>query len=258
MSRSNFVRIAHRGASGLAPENTLRAFSKAFEIGVDGVELDVRGTLDGELVVLHDQSLDRTTDRTGCIHEMSLTEIREADAGSWFGASFIGEKVPTLVESLDLIKRAAITVLEVKDEWVSVEVVRAIHYTQSVSSVIVISFHASVLSEVRSIDPRIPTGFLTSGNTKANQPEQAIDLIQTTCEIGASTLNVKHEMLDARFAWDVRRRGVNLWAWTVDDVVKMQQLVKFGVQGITSNFPDRFVQVGSGAVNHNEIYNREN
>ena len=85
MSRSNFVRIAHRGASGLAPENTLRAFSKALEIGVDGVELDVRGTLDGELVVLHDQSLDRTTDRTGCIHEMSLTEIREADAGSWFG-----------------------------------------------------------------------------------------------------------------------------------------------------------------------------
>ena len=83
-------------------------------------------------------------------------------------------------------------------------------------------------------------------------------IYKTTCKIGASTLNVKHEMLDARFAWDVRRRGVNLWAWTVDDVVKMQQLVKFGVQGITSNFPDRFVQVGSGAVSHNEIYNREN
>ena len=242
MSWGDFIRIAHRGASGLAPENTLRAFSKALEIGVDGVELDVRGTFDGKLVVLHDRTLDRTTDKTGFIHQMSLAEIQEADAGAWFDTSFSGEKVPTLVESLDLIKEAAITVLEVKDEWVSVEVVRAIHYTQSVSSVIVISFHASVLSEVRSIDPRIPTGFLTSGNVEANQHQQAIDLIQATCEIGASTLNVKYEMLDARFAWEVQRRGVNLWAWTVDDVVKMRQLVGFGVQGITSNFPDRFVQ----------------
>ena len=255
MSWSDFVRIAHRGASGLAPENTLGAFSKALEIGVDGVEVDVRGTLDGKLVVLHDQTLDRTTDRTGCIHRMSLTEIQEADAGAWFGPSFIGEKVPTLAESLDLIKKTAITVLEVKDEWLSAEVVRAIHYTQSVNSVIVISFHASVLLEVRSVDPRIPTGFLTSGNTKALQHKQALDLIQTTCKIGASTLNVKHEMLDARFAWEVRKRGVNLWVWTVDDVVQMQQLVKLGVQGITSNFPDRFVQAGNEGTNYNEIYN---
>ena len=138
MSWSDFVRIAHRGASGLAPENTLSAFSKALEIGVDGVEVDVRGTLDGKLVVLHDQTLDRTTDRTGCIHRMSLTEIQEADAGAWFGPSFIGEKVPTLAESLDLIKKTAITVLEVKDEWLSAEVVRAIHHTQSVNNVIVI------------------------------------------------------------------------------------------------------------------------
>jgi glycerophosphoryl diester phosphodiesterase len=260
MNRSGFIKIAHRGASGLAPENTLQAFSKALEIGVDGVELDVHGTADGELVVLHDRTLDRTTDRTGFVNEMALEKIREADAGAWFGTSSIGEKVPTLIESLDLIKASAITVLEVKDEQVSVEVVRAIHDTQAVSSVIVISFYASVLSEVRGIDPRIPTGFLTSGDIKANQHEQVIESIHTTCEIGASTLNVEHEMVDARFTWEVQRRGINLWAWTVDDVVQMRRLVEFGVQGITSNFPDRFAQVEKWAINHNrnEIYNRGN
>ena len=82
MNRSGFIKIAHRGASGLAPENTLQAFSKALEIGVDGVELDVHGTADGELVVLHDRTLDRTTDRTGFVNEMALAKIREADAGA--------------------------------------------------------------------------------------------------------------------------------------------------------------------------------
>ena len=95
---------------------------------------------------------------------------------------------------------------------------------------------------------------MTSGNPTPPQHKQALDLIQTTCKIGASTLNVKHEMLDARFAWEVRKRGVNLWVWTVDDVVQMQQLVKLGVQGITSNFPDRFVQAGNERANYNETY----
>ena len=97
------LRIAHRGASGqgLAPENTLAAFEKAVQLGVDMLEIDVHATRDGQVVVLHDTTLDRTTDGTGIVAELSSADVRQADAGSWFAADFTGERVPLLEEVLD-------------------------------------------------------------------------------------------------------------------------------------------------------------
>ena len=238
-----WIRIAHRGASGLAPENTLAAFRKALEIGVDGVELDVHGTADGEVVVMHDSTLDRTTNLVSTIKTLTLNEIKQGDAGSWFSNEFSGERVPTLVEALELIKKRAITVLEIKDKTIVPAVVSAIHRTQATDDVIVISFHPSVLLEVRSINPRIPTGFLIGGEAEEPAGQYAIDCVHRTSEIGASTLNVSHNLVTAEFAYQVRRRGVNLWAWTVDDIHRMRELVALGVQGITSNYPDRFSQI---------------
>jgi len=109
--------------------------------------------------------------------------------------------------------------------------------------VIIISFHPSVLLEVRSINPRIPTGFLIGGEAEGPAGQYAIDCVHRTSEIGASTLNVSHNIVTAEFAYQVRRRGMNLWTWTVDDIHRMRELVALGVQGITSNYPDRFSQI---------------
>jgi len=117
------IRIAHRGASGTAPENTLAAFKKAIEIGVDAVELDLHGTVDGEVVVIHDTSLDRTTDHQGCLNQTTLETIRRADAGRWFSPEFVVEPVPTLVEALECIAKTTIAVLEIKDPLIAEAVV---------------------------------------------------------------------------------------------------------------------------------------
>ncbi|MEK9138306.1 MAG: glycerophosphodiester phosphodiesterase, partial [Bacteroidota bacterium] len=133
--------------------------------------------------------------------------------------------------------------LELKDKTIASAVVSAIHRTQATDEVVVISFQPSVLAEVRSLDSRIPTGLLIGEERGANARAHAIHCIHRTCEIGCSTLNVSHNMVTAEFAYQVRRRGVNLWTWTVDDGKRMRELVDFGVGGITSNYPDRFKEI---------------
>lgn len=236
----NFVKIAHRGASGIAPENTLAAFRKAIEIGVDAVELDVHKTNDGKIIVCHDDSLDRTTNMTGFIRGLNFSEISKADAGSWFDKKFAGERIPTLEESLMLMRDDVITLVEVKDSDISADVVSLIEKTDSVDRVVVISFHANVLSEIRKINPHIPTGLLIGGVRRNNSKTRAEKFVRCTVEIGASTLNVSHNLVTREFAYEVRRRGVNLWTWTVDDVDTMLKLLDCGVCGITSNYPGQF------------------
>ena len=124
-----WIRIAHRGASGSAPENTLAAFEKAIEIGVDAVELDLHGTADGEVVVIHDTSLDRTTNHCGPVNQTTLETIKRADAGGWFAPEFVGEPVPTLVEALECIAKQTIAVLEIKDPLIAETVVARIRET---------------------------------------------------------------------------------------------------------------------------------
>ena len=236
----SWIRIAHRGASGTAPENTLAAFKKAIEIGVDAVELDLHGSADGEVVVIHDSSLDRTTDHGGPVNQTSLATIKRADAGGWFAREFVGEPVPTLAEALECIGKETIAVLEIKDPLIAEAVVAKVHETQSFDLTVIISFHTSVLRTVRALEPRIPTGWLIGSHNNHVPPEQ---LCQQLGELGSSLLNVNHQLITAAFAYEVRRRGIALWCWTVDDIVRMREMKAFGVQGITSNYPERFAKV---------------
>ena len=236
----SWIRIAHRGASGNAPENTLAAFKKAINIGVDAVELDLHGSADGEVVVIHDSSLDRTTDYRGPINQTSLETIKQADAGGWFAPEFIGEPVPTLAEALECIGRETVAVLEIKDPLIAEAVVAKVHETQSLDLTVIISFHTSVLQTVRALAPRIPTGWLIGSHNNHASPEQ---LCQQLGELGSTLLNVNHQLITAEFAYEIRRRGITLWCWTVDDIVRMREMKAFGVQGITSNYPERFVKV---------------
>ena len=235
-----WIRIAHRGASGIAPENTLIAFKKAIDIGVDAVELDLHGTVDNEVVVIHDASLDRTTDHCGPVNRTPLETIKRADAGKKFATKFAGEPVPTLAEALECIAEKTVAVLEIKDPLIAEAVVAQIRQTQALDLTVIISFHASVLREVRALEPRIPTGWLIGTQNNHIPPAE---LCQQLGELGSSLLNVNHQLITAEFAYEVRRRGIALWCWTVDDIARMREMKAFGVQGITSNYPERFAEV---------------
>lgn len=247
----SWVRIAHRGASGSAPENTLSAFKKALTIGVDAVELDLHGTKDGEIVAIHDATLDRTTSLSGPVREKTLAAVKMADAGGWFHPDFGSEQipghttvprelVPTLAEALECLSGNAIAVLEIKDPTISEAVVRKVREMNALASVIIISFHTSVLQDIRGLEPRIPTGWLIGSHNNGASPAH---LCQRLGELGCNLLNVYHPLITAEFAYQIRRRGIALWCWTVDDLDRMREMVAFGVQGITSNYPERFVMV---------------
>ncbi len=237
----NIVCIAHRGASGdgHAPENTLAAFQKAIEMGVDGVECDVHCTKDGSVVVIHDHTLNRTTDTKGVVEEMTLREVKKADAGSWFDPRFAGERVPTLRELLELTKGKVITVIEIKSENIADKVVKEIESARAESEVVIISFHASALRDAQEINPRIPRGILIGGRKAIRKPAGILDLIHQAAEAGAGVLDLSSKIITPPLVEESHRRGMGVWAWTVDEEVEMRTLAEMYVDGITSNYPEK-------------------
>ena len=235
------VRIAHRGASGhgLAPENTLAAFERAIEIGVDAVELDVRSTRDGALVVLHDPLLDRTTDREGPVHELTLAQVREADAGGWFGPRFAGQKVPTLAEALDLLRRRALAVIEIKTDHLAEAVLRVVDDLVAADQVVIQSFSSETLRRVKAIDGAAPTALLVGNLPTSPSRIRARRMVREVLSLGANILNIWHTTLTPAFYEEVRKRGLTVWTWTVDEEVVLRDVVQMGVQGIATNHPDR-------------------
>ena len=235
------VRIAHRGASGagLAPENTLAAFERAIEIGVDAVELDVRSTRDGALVVLHDPLLDRTTDREGPVHELTLAQVREADAGGWFGRRFAGEKVPTLAEALELLRRRALAVIEIKADHLAESVLRVVDDLVAADQVVIQSFSSETLRRVKAIDGAAPAGLLVGNLPTSPSRIRARRMVREVLSLGANILNIWHTTLTPAFYEEARKRGLTVWTWTVDEEVVLRDVVQMGVQGIATNHPDR-------------------
>jgi glycerophosphoryl diester phosphodiesterase len=241
---SDVIRIAHRGASGNghAPENTLAAFQKAIEIGVDGVECDVHCTADGQVVVIHDHTTDRTTDIKGTIERMTLAEVKEADAGSWFGPEFAGERIPTLREVLKLTKGKVVTVVEIKQRGIADKVIKEIRDAKSVAETVLISFHESALRDAQKIHPRIPRAFLVGGKKPIKKSSAVLDLIQQAVELGGA-LDLSKGIISPQLVKEAHRRGVSVWAWTVDDEAEMKKLAAMGVDAITSNYPEKLNSV---------------
>ena len=234
------VKIAHRGFSAIAPENTMVAFQKALELNVDCVELDVHGTIDKKVVAIHDQTLNRTTNQTGFVNQQTLNRVRQADAGRWFDDKFTGEKIPTLTEALDLICPSAMAVVEVKDAAITDQVVKDIHRTNTSERVVVIAFDPMVLKQVRQLDSTLSTGFLLGGDKgHVNDVELAAQLVQQVLVMGVPLLNLSEKLITSLLTNEIKKRGVTLWTWTIDDLERMKEVVDSGVQGITSNQPKR-------------------
>ncbi|MGJ5896371.1 glycerophosphodiester phosphodiesterase [Streptomyces niveiscabiei] len=247
------VVVAHRGASAQAPENTLAAVDKAAEMEVAWVENDVQRTKDGELVVIHDDTLRRTTNAAKIfpdrapwkVKDFTAAEIAQLDAGSWFGPAFAGERVPTLkqfVERLDTHRQKLL--LEIKNPQlypgIEQQIIKVLgnegwldpwHLN---NRLIVQSFDAASLRTVHSLKPAVRTGFLGTPAV-ADLPSYArfADLINP------SHTTVTSEYVSAVHALrGPHHRRLQMYVWTVDDAVNARKVAGFGVDGIITNKPD--------------------
>ena len=232
--------IAHRGASAVAPENTLAAFDRAFADGADGIELDTTLSAEGVPVVIHDDTLDRTAGRPGYVWTKPVAELRALDAGSWFGASFAGQRIPTLAEVLELARGRGIVNVEIKSGWKSRQhggpkprvlakaVVRVIEAHGDPEQVIVSSFDPRVLRNVRRRAPSIRTGYL-------RWHKQRRPFAPLAWWAGADFIHP-----DVPFADEAARHAggwEKLLVWTVDDGEEQARLAAQGVLGIITNRP---------------------
>ncbi|MBP7032508.1 MAG: glycerophosphodiester phosphodiesterase [Chloroflexi bacterium] len=226
---------AHRGASALAPENTLAAFLLALQAGADGIELDVMLSQDKELLVIHDSTVDRTTDGSGKVAEMPLAALRELDAGTRFGEEFRGEKLPTLAEVFETVGGKMRINVELKNyarpfDDLTRRVIKLTEQFHLEESVLLSSFNPINLSKAHNINPKIQRGLLVSpadqrmlGGLGRLFPYQA--------------LHPYYEDVTREMTEQLHARGKQLNTWTVDDPQALLRLRAFGVDGIICNNP---------------------
>lgn len=230
--------IAHRGASSLAPENTLAAVQKALDLKVDVVEIDVHRSSDGELVVLHDATLDRTTTGSGPVKQYSLEEVKSFDAGSWFSPSFVEERIPTLREVLEKTKDQATLLIELKGERTEVRTVELVKELGMTDQVIIQSFDFLQIQKAKQKAPEIPTVFLVKEPKHKEDPAQAaLWMCNIADYVGASGIAVRHNLLTPELLELARERSLAVFVWTVDQQKDMKKFIKLGVQGIITNKP---------------------
>ena len=236
--------IAHRGFSAKAPENTLAAFQAAADLGV-GFELDVTLSATGEVIVIHDDSVDRTTDGEGAVNQLSLDYIKSLDAGSWFDDTFAGEKIPTLQEVLSRLGGVVLIDIEIKSlkprEPLADAVVAEIEKASLVDKVLVTSFDPYMLTRVREKNPDIRRGMLT-GTFKGEDLTIIEKFILRRLLFRGKVKPVAIVMEDVRASKAVirkwQRRGYEFLVWTVNEEAEMRRLIEASVDGIITNYPD--------------------
>lgn len=230
----NIIVWAHRGASGDAPENTLAAFKLAEQHGCDGIELDVRLTADGVPVVLHDDTLDRTTDVQGALAIYSAVDLRHIDAGSWFAAPFAGEVVPTLEQVLGWADGRLRLNLEIK-EFAAGMAVKGLLERFPCCRVLVSSFDHALLEALRISAPEIPVGFLSEDRRWHRQVNAAV-----SC--GAVSFHPRQDLVTSEQLEACHAQGLKVYPWVVDDASRFRALLRMGVDGVFTNYPARLRQ----------------
>lgn len=227
--------IAHRGASLLAPENTLAAFRKAKELGANWVEFDVMLTADHHVVVIHDRELNRTTNGDGLVIDHRYSYLKTLDAGSWFNPLFSNEKIPLLEEVIELLCQLNLSAnIEIKaqighEEITAEKVLETIkkYWPESFPQPLLSSFSMPILEYIRAYSPESLIGYLMHGWH---------DDWQTHCNLlGCKTINVNYNFLDAEKVGLIKKTNRLLLAYTVNDQHVAQELYSWGVDAIFSD-----------------------
>lgn len=230
--------LAHRGASHDAPQNTVAAFQLARQLGVDGVELDTSLSRDGVPVVIHDLTLDATTDAKGPVRALDLKALKELDAGSHFSPVFKGERIPTLDEAFeaigpDLVVNVELKTVSWRPDGLEQAAAAMIRRHNAAQRVIVSSFNPFALRRFRAVAPEIPLGLLYS-------PAEPIYLRNGWLLAGFKheARHPYHGMIDSAYMAWAKARGYRVNTWTVDDPARIVALRDLGVDAIISNQPD--------------------
>jgi glycerophosphoryl diester phosphodiesterase len=219
--------ISHAACGGHAPENTLAGIRAALDFGVDAIEIDVRASADGVPVLMHDPTVDRSTDGSGAVAELSLEQLRALDAG--------GEPVPMLADVLDHTIGRALLVMEIKQPGIEEQIVTVVRDRGAIDDVMVWSFVPQALESMRRIEPRIPGALLIGAEFLPRWPEMR----ELALRSGLQGVSVFFAGIDERLAREFQRSGLALYAWTVDSEREIARLVDLGIDGVCTNYPDK-------------------
>jgi glycerophosphoryl diester phosphodiesterase len=233
--------IAHRGASAHYPENTMISFEGAINMGADMVELDVQMTADGEVIVFHDETLNRCTNGRGKIADYSLSDLKKLDAGSWFDGFFQGEKIPTLEEVLRACKNRIAVNIEIKDSAVrntleggiEEKCLELVEKTGISGHVVFSSFSPLALRHIRQIDPKMPIAVLFDRKYYgAKLPSEIVS------GLSANAFNCSLRQLNKKWLADLQQQDIPVNVYTVNDEKNMRRLLDVGINGIFTNHVD--------------------
>jgi glycerophosphoryl diester phosphodiesterase len=229
------LKIGHRGAAGYAPENTLASFRRAVELGADAVEFDLHRTRDGHFVVIHDDTVDRTTNGTGEVAAYTLAELRRLDAGSWKGPEFAGEPIPSFAEVIEgfptIALFAELKAGSARDPGVEDALAEFLSERRALPRVRVSSFDHRALRRLRGLLPELETGALFAG--------LPVDFVSLALDCGARALHPSFRHLTADAVAEAHRAGLAVNAWTVNDLADIAAMRGIGVDGLFSDYPDR-------------------
>jgi glycerophosphoryl diester phosphodiesterase len=234
--------IAHRGAPAAAPENTLVAFREALTAGSQAIEFDVHISRDGEPVVIHDATLDRTTNGKGAVADLTLAELKQLDAGSWFGPESAGEKIPTLDEAIAAIPSPELLIVHLRahsneDDRCERAVVDAIERNEARKRTIVSHHTRHGLYRLRELDPHLRLCWIPYGG------EPGPETIDDAYYMGYRIIQPTLREVDERFVAYAHERGMWINVFWADDAKDMARMIDLGVQGILTNFPERLREV---------------
>jgi glycerophosphoryl diester phosphodiesterase len=225
------LRIGHRGAAGHEPENTLRSFEAAVQLGADMVEFDVHVCGSGELVVIHDETVDRTTDGSGAVAGMTLRELKALDAGR-------GEKIPTLGEVFSAMMGHVAVNIELKGQGTAKPVHELMtgHIHRgiwSLEEILVTSFDWRMLGTMRELSADTRLGPLVYKDVD--------EALKVATELESHSINPYHRSIDLNFVEEVHGQGISVYPWTVDEPEDISRVIGMGVDGVISDYPERVV-----------------
>ncbi|UOQ84092.1 glycerophosphodiester phosphodiesterase family protein [Gracilibacillus salinarum] len=249
---SDVLNIAHRGASGYAPEHTMIAYQIADEMEADFLEIDVHMTSDGELVAMHDDDIARTTDGEGFIQEMTYEEINKLDAGSWFNEAYPNHSdpryqqvsVPKLTDILDYFGTSTKYYIEIKNAASAGQLLQTLEAYQLIEeeAVILQSFDSKVLQQVYEQYPTIPLIQLLGKNKMLFANYKKIRKY-------AVGVGLPYQKLNQRLIRHLHGNGLLVHTYTVNDEADMKRLIEWGIDGIFTDYPDRLYHIKENRMN---------
>lgn len=239
--QQKMVNVAHRGASGHAPENTMSAFQKGFEMKADYIEIDVQMTKDGELVVIHDTTVDRTTDGTGKVRDLTFEEIRQLDAGSWYGEAFTGEKVPTFEEVIDAFRGKVGILIELKspelypgmEKKIADALMERNMHGSNNGKVILQSFNHESMKKSKELLPNLPHGVLAGAGWK-NVTEEQLAQFAAYADYFNPTMSIVTDELVS----EVHEAGMKIYPYTSRTQEQALRLFDLKVDGIITDYTE--------------------